>query len=257
LKEIKSSFLKQLSTELLTINPHKIDFKPAIILLADDVENNRKYFKSVLQDTCLTILESSNGLETFSMAQIYHPDIIITDLKMPGCDGFELLAKIRADESLKNTVVVATTASASIEERDKLKVHNFDGILIKPIQVNDVYMELMRVLPHEIINDFEDVISEGEIAISAIPDADSRVVKMILEHELMDVWGTFKEQQPLEDVEDFAKKIRDLGKNYNLEILISYGNRLLTSINNFDIDTMSKTLSDFPKLLNTFIMVNE
>jgi two-component system sensor histidine kinase EvgS len=156
-----------------------------------------------------------------------------------------------------NTPVVATTASASIEERDKLKVHKFDGILIKPIQVNDVYMELMRILPHDIIEDIDEDMSGVDVAIIALPDADSKVVKLLLEHEFYEIWQSFSEQQPLEEVEEFAFKIRELGKKYNLDILLSYGNRLVTSINNFDIDTMSKILSEYPKLLNTFILVNE
>jgi PAS domain S-box-containing protein len=255
-KKVRSTYKKQMSTDLLTIDPHKILFKPAVILVADDVENNRKYFKSVLQDTGLTILECSNGLETYEMAKLYRPDVIITDLKMPGCNGFELLNKIRADELLKKTTVVATTATASIEERDKLNVHNFDGILIKPIQVNDVYMELMRVLPHDILQESIEDGNDGEMSIMALPDSDSKLVKLILEHELYDIWKSFTEQQPLDEVEEFAFKVRDLGKKYNLEILLSYGNRLITSVNNFDIDTMSKTLSEYPKLLNTFILVN-
>jgi hypothetical protein len=51
--------------------------------------------------------------------------------------------------------------------------------------------------------------------------------------------------------------LRDLGKKYNLDILISFGNRLLTSINNFDVDAMLKTLKDYTRLLATFKVVNE
>ena len=71
----------------------------AKIILADDIENNRKYFKSVLQESSLTIIESQNGLETYNYAEIYKPDLIITDLKMPVLDGFELLKKIKSNSS--------------------------------------------------------------------------------------------------------------------------------------------------------------
>ena len=253
LHKIKASEKKIDSTEIITINPKNIHFNAATIIVADDIDNNRKYLKSILEDTNLNIIESRNGLETYEIALANKPKLIITDLKMPGIDGFELLKKIRNNSVLKNIPVIATTASASIEEREKVLVHNFSGILIKPIQINDVFLELIRFLEHKIIEEKNDSDKMNEnIAITAIADADIRIVRRILENDLFRIWETFKNQQPLSDVEDFAYKMRDMGKKYNLEILISYGNRLLTSINNFDIDTMLKALKDYPKLLTAF-----
>jgi PAS domain S-box-containing protein len=256
-KNLKTSGKKPDNTNLLTINPKWIKFKPATVVLADDVEVNRKYFVGILQDTNIKILESSNGPDTYELVLKIKPNIVITDLKMPGYDGFELLKRLRNNSDLMDIPVIATTASASIEEREKVNVHNFDGILIKPIQVNDVFMELMRILPHEIIEEKPNEDFYGNIAISAISDSDMRTAILILENDLTTVWKSFEVQQPLGEVEDFAYKLRDLGKNYNLDILISYGNRLLTSINNFDIDAMLKTLKEYPKLLATFKVINE
>jgi two-component system sensor histidine kinase EvgS len=256
-KNVKASQQKLNATEINTINPHKIKFYPATILIADDVENNRKYLMGVLQDSGLKIIESQNGQETYELAELNRPQLIITDLKMPVFDGFELLQRLRNNPSLKQIPVIATTASASIEEHKKVQVHNFDGILIKPIQINDVFMELMRFLPHTI--DVGEPIADSpeNIAITAVADADIRTVKRILENDLYNIWKTFENQQPLSEVEDFAYMLRDLGKKYNLDILISFGNRLLTSINNFDVDAMLKTLKDYTRLLATFKVVNE
>ncbi|MGC8802976.1 MAG: ATP-binding protein, partial [Bacteroidales bacterium] len=246
----------QQNLEMININPQKIKFHPALVIIADDVDNNRKYLKTVIQDTNLEVVESTNGLETFELARGRRPQLIISDLKMPGLNGFELLSKLRNDPLTRHIPVIATTATASIEEQDKLKVHRFDGILIKPIQVNDVYIELMRFLPHEIEED-DAKENTNDIAIVARVDSDIRVVKAILENELMTLWKNFEEQQPLAEVENFASQIRELGKKYELEILISYGNRLLMAVNNFDIDQMLKILADYPKLLSTFKVVTE
>ncbi|MCX7985544.1 MAG: ATP-binding protein [Bacteroidales bacterium] len=256
-KQLPSTAIRQQNLEMISIDPKKIMFKSATVIIADDVDNNRKYLKTVIQDTNLEVLESTNGIETYELAKIRRPQLIITDLKMPGMNGFELLSKLRNDPITRQIPVIATTATASIEEQDKLKVHRFDGILIKPIQVNDVYIELMRFLPHE-INDEE--INEEEmqdVAIVAKADAEIRVVRAILENELTSMWKTFEEQQPLNEVENFAFQIKELGKKYDLEILVSYGNRLLMAVNSFDIDQMLKILSDYPKLLNTFKVVTE
>jgi PAS domain S-box-containing protein len=255
--DIKSSNMKVSTVEILTINPNKIKFKPATILLADDIENNRKYFKSVLQETELTIIESQNGLETYNYAEIYKPDLIITDLKMPVLDGFELLKKIKSNPVLQHIPVVATSASASIEEKRKIQVHDFDGILIKPIQINDVFLELMRLLPHEIIELEQTQELNENISISANEDVDLTEVVTIINTDLFEIWKTFENQQPLNEVESFAYRIKEIGSTHNLQILISYGNRLLVAINNFDIDTMLKALKDFPKLIATFRVIND
>jgi PAS domain S-box-containing protein len=249
--DVKFTHKEQKELELIQISPDKIKFEGALVLIADDVAANRKYFKSVLQDTNLRIIESENGLETFEKAKINRPDILITDLKMPGCNGFELFKMLREDHSFNNMKIVATTATASIEERDKLEVHKFDGLLIKPIQVNDVFIELMRLLPHEIVYNTE-VIESKDIEDIADVNKNNENILRILESELMPIWKTFENQQPIDEVEDFAKKIREIGQEQSCESIISYGNLLVRAINNFDIDAMLKNLSDFPKLISTF-----
>jgi PAS domain S-box-containing protein len=256
-RKVPATSQKQQNIEMVNIDPKKIKFNPALVILADDVDNNRKYLKTVMQDTDIEVIESTNGLETYELARAHRPQLIITDLKMPGINGFELLGKLRTDPLTRNIPVIATTATASIEEHEKLKVHQFEGILIKPIQINDVYIELMRFLPHEIIDSDEEKGKGDDISIIAQSDMELRTVKSILENELMEIWKTFEDQQPISEVENFAFKLRDLGKKYNLEILVSYGNRLMTAVNNFDIDLILKILADYPKLLSTFKVVSE
>ena len=263
-EKIRTSIKMQSSSTLLTITKDKIKFISSSIIIADDVENNRNYIKGVIENTGIQIFESDNGLTTLELAKMHMPNAIITDIKMPGIDGFELLKRIKEIPELKHIPVVATTASTSVEDKNKLFMHNFDGILIKPIQVNDVFLELMRILPHTIIeNESEGTETEGisnepyGISISAISDEHVQTVKRMLETDLYTIWKTFDEQQPLSEVEAFAGKCRELGQKYELGILISYGNRLLSAINNFDIDNMLKTLSDYRKLLLTFKTINE
>ena len=249
--EVKFTHKEQKELELIQISPDNIKFDSALLLIADDVAANRKYFKSVLQDTNLRIIESENGLETFEKAKINRPEILITDLKMPGCSGFELFKMLREDHSFDNMKIVATTATASIEERDKLQVHNFDGLLIKPIQVNDVFIELMRLLPHEIVYNTEKIEHKNIEEFVNINQNNEKIYK-ILESELLPIWKTFESQQPIDEVEDFARKIREIGQEHSCESIISYGNLLVRAINNFDIDAMLKNLNDFPKLISTF-----
>lgn len=255
--KVKSSRKRSANTELLTIDFSKIKFKPATIIIADDVDNNRKYFTSALRDTDLKIIESANGKETYDQALVLKPSLIITDLRMPIIDGFELVKKIKANPETKHIPVIATTASVRKEDRDRALIHNFDGILIKPIQINDLYLELVRILPHELLEEEMQKEYVDNVAISANADSDVKTVKMLLENDIRNIWITFENQQPLNEVENFANQIREIGKKYSMDILISYGNRLLSAINSFDIDKMLKTLRDYPKLLSTFKTIND
>jgi PAS domain S-box-containing protein len=252
IKKIKATNKRPDAIEIRTIDPKRIKFMPATIIVADDVENNRKYLVSVLSDTSLKIIESKNGLETYELALIHKPDLIITDLRMPVFDGFELLNRIRKHPQLKSIPVVATTASASIEEKEKVKVYDFDGILIKPIQINDVFLELMRILPHEIVKDETVMSAVDPDGIKSLSKEKYDEVKNILENDILQQWQSFENQQPLSEVEAFAYELKEIGKKYNLNMLIDYGNRLLSSINNFEIDTMLRIIKEYPKLLNTF-----
>ena len=257
LKNIKSFKNKIDTFEILTIKPEKIKFAPCSIIVADDVDNNRKYIKSVLQETNIEVYEAQNGLETYSLAQIHKPNLIITNIKMPGLDSIELVAKLKSNSELSNIPVIATTTSINVKEKLNIQNGVFDGILIKPIQINDVFLELMRVLPYEIIK--EEISNEINeiVSISAISDNNLKEVFATLNQEFFEIWKTFESQQPLAKVEDFAYKIKDLGSKYDLQILISYGNRLIIAINNFDVDTMLKALKDFPKLISTFKTIEE
>jgi PAS domain S-box-containing protein len=257
LKNIRTSNQKVDSIEIRTIDQRRIKFKPSTILIADDVENNRKYLSSVLQDTGLILLESRDGLETYEIAKVKKPDLIITDLKMPIFNGFELLKKLHDNPVLKHIPVIATTASASIEERDRLKVHNFDGILIKPIQINDVFLELTRFLPHTFMEDEPIVPTTKNLNLKIESTEIINAVKPYLEIEYYEIWKNFENQQPLSEVESFAYKIKDLGKKFDIEGLIIYSNRLLSSINNFDVDIMLKTLNEYPFLIKTIMNKND
>jgi two-component system sensor histidine kinase EvgS len=250
---IKTTRNKIDTTEISTIDPRRIHFQKATVLIADDVENNRKYLASVLQDTGLEIIESHDGKETYELALIKKPDLIITDLKMPVFNGFELLDKIRTNPEIKDIPVIATSASTSVNESERVNVHNFSGILIKPIHINDVFLELIRFLPHTVSEEPVSTKKTESLSKRILKKEQLDVLRPILEKDLYKVWETFKEQQPLADVEAFAYKIKETGKQHEVELLEVYGNRLISSINSFDIATMLKILAQYPDIIKNIL----
>ena len=73
-------------------------------------------------------------------------DLILMDLRLPHEDGYEALAQIRADENLKDTLVVVVTAHGSSQEIQKAREAGFDGFLVKPLDADQFPEQIRQIL---------------------------------------------------------------------------------------------------------------
>jgi|SRR5437762_5217159 len=78
-------------------------------------------------------LGAGSGDMALDVASTALPDLILCDLRLPGMDGFELLAKLKADPGLKSIPVVAVTAYAMPGDKERVMSAGFDGYVSKPI----------------------------------------------------------------------------------------------------------------------------
>jgi two-component system cell cycle response regulator DivK len=76
-------------------------------------------------------------------------DLILMDIRLPYEDGYGALKKIRASEALKDTLVVAVTAEASLEQLNKARQSGFDGFLGKPLDMDRFPDQIRRILAGE------------------------------------------------------------------------------------------------------------
>jgi two-component system cell cycle response regulator DivK len=76
-------------------------------------------------------------------------DLILMDIRLPYEDGFEALEKVRAHPRLKDTLVIAVTAEASVEQMKKARTAGFDGFLGKPLDPDRFPEQIKRVLSGE------------------------------------------------------------------------------------------------------------
>ena len=80
-----------------------------LILVADDDLVMRCMMSAVLRESGYDIVEAEDGVQAFDLARSCKPDMIVLDLVMPGLDGFEVCARLRADEHLAETPVLVLT----------------------------------------------------------------------------------------------------------------------------------------------------
>ncbi|MBE7529011.1 MAG: response regulator [Chloroflexi bacterium] len=73
-------------------------------------------------------------------------DLVLMDLRLPHEDGYDALRQIRADERLKNTLVVVVTAHGSGAEMQRAKEAGFDGFLSKPLDADRFPEQIRQIL---------------------------------------------------------------------------------------------------------------
>jgi CheY-like chemotaxis protein len=114
-----------------------------LILVVEDNDKNRKLVRDVLTVKGYRLLEAESGEDGLRLAQERHPDLILMDIQLPGINGIEALRRLRADTDTSTIPVVAVTASAMTQDRQKILAAGFDGYQSKPISVRP-FLELVR-----------------------------------------------------------------------------------------------------------------
>ena len=104
------------------------------ILIVDDNSEIRHWLATEFSDT-YRILEAENGKQAYSIALSNHPDLIISDVIMPGMDGFELCTKIRKNPNISSVPIILLTARTL--DRDKIEgiEAGADTYITKPFNI--------------------------------------------------------------------------------------------------------------------------
>ncbi len=120
------------SKDLTTNNQATIN--SSSILIADDNEINRLLLKSQFEQYYQHIDLAKNGREAFEYISTSTYNLIVLDLQMPELTGIELIKKVKTAHCRNaNTPIIAITAHAKIDQRQKVIAAGFDDCLIKPI----------------------------------------------------------------------------------------------------------------------------
>jgi CheY-like chemotaxis protein/two-component sensor histidine kinase len=101
------------------------------ILVADDDEWIRQLLETMLRDEGYQVALAANGREAWEMLRSEKPDVLLLDLTMPEISGWELMQKIFADESLRQTRVVVMTGQTLTPDEQKSVSQNIRGFLKK------------------------------------------------------------------------------------------------------------------------------
>ena len=110
---------------------------PALLLIVEDNARNLKLARDVLAHAGYGTLEAQTAEDAIALARSHEPDMILMDIQLPGMDGLDALATLRADVVTAAIPVVAFTAFAMKDDRERFLDAGFHGYLEKPISVRD------------------------------------------------------------------------------------------------------------------------
>ncbi len=130
--------------------PKQDNIKNYTFLIAEDMVLNMTLLKALINKFYpgSAIIEAQNGQEAIDLYIKYKPDLILMDLRMPVCDGYEATKKIRkldAANDLK-TPIIAITANVTQEDEEKATRLGMDAFLNKPFTQEEIKTTIENVL---------------------------------------------------------------------------------------------------------------
>jgi len=106
-----------------------------LILVIEDNERNLKLVRDLLQFNGYRTLEAATAERGLALALEHVPRLILMDIQLPDIDGVASLGRLRLEPRTAAVPVVALTAFAMKEDRERFIDAGFDGYLAKPIDV--------------------------------------------------------------------------------------------------------------------------
>ncbi len=129
-----------------SLSPDTASQKPVRVLVVDDDPALLEVLREILESERYTVGAASNGVDALASVFLERPDLILTDLKMPGMDGLELLKRLRHDLSTCQIPVVFLTMVESLDAEAQALDLGADDYISKPVQKARLLSRVRRAL---------------------------------------------------------------------------------------------------------------
>ncbi|MBD8679097.1 response regulator [Sphingomonas sp. CFBP 13720] len=117
------------------------------ILYIEDDAMNRRVVRDMLDVAGATMTEADLAIEGLRRIDDESFDLVLLDLRMPGMDGFETIARIRARTDAKRTLpVIIVTADTAVDLTERCIAAGADEVLFKPVAMDALFDAIGRIL---------------------------------------------------------------------------------------------------------------
>lgn len=226
----------------------------AKILVIEDEPNIREAIKDTLEFAGYTVASASNGNEGIDLALSFAPDLILCDIMMPECDGFEVLEVVNGNPSTLATPFIFLTAKATKEDQRSGMAKGADDYLTKPFRAqelivavearlerhrsiqgqNRAQIESIReyfhsTIPHELRTPLTGIVGFIELLDEGLGQFDKDSIKNMLSYmrtaanrldTTVDNFISYSQLQLLNSDDDLQQKIWEFSKSKEAAILI-------------------------------------
>ncbi len=117
------------------------------MLLVEDDRDGRRLYASWLEQVGFHVIEAHNGLQALELAVDRRPDIVVTDLNIPGIDGYELTRRLKNDPRTDGIPILAVTGYVPFtQDPARADRAGCDAILSKPCSPEDLEHTIWSLL---------------------------------------------------------------------------------------------------------------
>jgi two-component system, cell cycle response regulator DivK len=117
-----------------------------VVLVVDDNEDNLSLLAFLVEQLDCTILTAVDGQTALDLARSYQPVLILLDMMLPDIDGIEVLSRLRQSSLTATIPVIAVTAMARSQDRERILSAGCDEYVTKPFNVDEIEALLLRYL---------------------------------------------------------------------------------------------------------------
>jgi CheY-like chemotaxis protein len=116
------------------------------IIVVEDEFDSAKMVSKILSYHGIEVHVAHDGNECLALLDTFEPTLIVTDLAMPGMDGWQTLGAIRANPLTAHIPVVAITAYYSVDVAEEAVNAGFDAYYSKPLDPKSFVQDLMKIV---------------------------------------------------------------------------------------------------------------
>ena len=126
--------------------PAHMTAEPLVLIVEDDL-STRMMYREYLSHCGFRTVDAHNGYQALEKAHEMHPNAVLTDLGVPGMDGFEFCRALQQSDDTRDIPILAVTGrSEYLEDFDRFRQAGISHVLTKPCSPDVIAEELRRLL---------------------------------------------------------------------------------------------------------------